>query len=194
MSEQHLFFGSFCAFDKELAVGDPKSLEDIYKSHLENTHAQIWLATLQHSFTFASRWLNNVLIVQSLLHHCSDHIDTEKEDDMFKAYAVIAIALIAMGEDISAEMSVSYPYQLRLTSDLLRHCSGSPPVRPLPHLCHILQYTSGPPPPPISGTFSGTLYPHHRSLLIFLSTQHYYEPPRTSTNPTKVFPLSNSCR
>ncbi|KAF8324345.1 26S proteasome regulatory complex non-ATPase subcomplex Rpn1 subunit [Cantharellus anzutake] len=49
---------------------------------------------------------SNVLKVQSLLHHCSDHIDTEKEDDTFQAYAVMGIALVAMGEDIGAEMSL----------------------------------------------------------------------------------------
>ena len=49
---------------------------------------------------------SNVLKVQSLLHHCSDHIDLEKEDDTFQAYAVIGIALVAMGEDIGAEMSL----------------------------------------------------------------------------------------
>lgn len=49
---------------------------------------------------------SNVLKVQSLLHHCSDHIDTEKEDDTFQAFAVIGIALVAMGEDVGAEMSL----------------------------------------------------------------------------------------
>ncbi|KAF8624967.1 hypothetical protein AX15_005608 [Amanita polypyramis BW_CC] len=64
----------------------------------------------------------NVLKVQAMLHHCDEHIDTsskdkdkekenkegseQKRDDVFQAFAVIGIALIAMGEDIGAEMSL----------------------------------------------------------------------------------------
>lgn len=48
----------------------------------------------------------NVLKVQSMLHHCSDHFDKGKEDDTFQAFAVLGIALIAMGEDVGAEMSL----------------------------------------------------------------------------------------
>jgi 26S proteasome regulatory subunit N1 len=70
----------------------------------------------------------NVLKVQTLLHHCDAHIEKkekekeeakadgedkkedkpeEKEvDDTFQAFAVIGIALVAMGEEIGAEMSL----------------------------------------------------------------------------------------
>jgi 26S proteasome regulatory subunit N1 len=68
----------------------------------------------------------NVLKVQAMLHHCDEHIDTSKEpekereegenpeepkadikkDDSFQAFAVLGIALLAMGEDIGAEMSL----------------------------------------------------------------------------------------
>lgn len=62
----------------------------------------------------------DVLKVQKLLHHCEDHFEKkesdkegdedkkeEKEtDDTFQGFAVIGIALIAMGEDIGAEMSL----------------------------------------------------------------------------------------
>lgn len=55
-----------------------------------------------------------------MLHHCDEHVNSKKEDtddkkdskddskrdDTFQAFAVIAIALIAMGEDIGAEMSL----------------------------------------------------------------------------------------
>ena len=58
--------------------------------------------------------------VQKLLHHCEDHYEkkeSEKEgdeekkdekdvDDTFQGFAVLGIALIAMGEDIGAEMSL----------------------------------------------------------------------------------------
>ena len=48
----------------------------------------------------------NVLKVQSLLHHCNDHLDTEKDNDLHQAFATIGISVIAMGEDIGAEMSL----------------------------------------------------------------------------------------
>lgn len=64
----------------------------------------------------------NVLRVQGMLHHCDEHIDTSpkekkdeenkeskeetKRDDTFQSFAVLAVALIAMGEDIGAEMSL----------------------------------------------------------------------------------------
>jgi 26S proteasome regulatory subunit N1 len=68
----------------------------------------------------------NVLKVQTMLHHCDEHIDTSKEkeksegdeankgeakeetkrDDTFQAFAVLGIALVAMGEDVGAEMSL----------------------------------------------------------------------------------------
>lgn len=40
-----------------------------------------------------------------MLHYCNDHLDAEKEDSTFQAFAVIGIALVAMGEDVGAEMS-----------------------------------------------------------------------------------------
>jgi 26S proteasome regulatory subunit N1 len=76
----------------------------------------------------------NVLKVQAMLYHCDEHIDTSKDkekgketeeaankeaaskedegkagtkvDDTFQAFAVLGIALLAMGEDIGAEMSL----------------------------------------------------------------------------------------
>lgn len=49
----------------------------------------------------------NVLKVQQMLHICSEHFDAEKnEDDSHQSIAVLAIALIAMGEDIGAEMAL----------------------------------------------------------------------------------------
>lgn len=38
-----------------------------------------------------------------MLHECNDHIEG---DDTFQAFAVIGIALVAMGEDVGAEMSL----------------------------------------------------------------------------------------
>jgi 26S proteasome regulatory subunit N1 len=71
----------------------------------------------------------NVLKVQGLLHHCDEHIVTSKDkeegasnqenkeegkeeipetpaDDTFQVFAVLGVALVAMGEDIGAEMSL----------------------------------------------------------------------------------------
>jgi 26S proteasome regulatory subunit N1 len=41
-----------------------------------------------------------------MLHHCNEHIDSEKESDTFQSFAVIGIAMIAMGEDIGSEMAI----------------------------------------------------------------------------------------
>ncbi len=48
----------------------------------------------------------NVLKIQSMLHHCNDHLDKEKEKDAHQAYATLGIALIAMGEDIGSQMAL----------------------------------------------------------------------------------------
>lgn len=47
-----------------------------------------------------------MLKVQKMLHFCNDHLDPTKEDDTFQMFAVLGIALIAMGEDVGAEMSL----------------------------------------------------------------------------------------
>lgn len=41
-----------------------------------------------------------------MLNHCHDHIDPEVEDDLHQQMAVIGIALISMGEDVGADMSI----------------------------------------------------------------------------------------
>lgn len=66
----------------------------------------------------------NVIKFQSLLEECQDHIDVSEEDsgqDTFQAYAVLGLALIAMGEDIGSEMS------LRQFGHLMHY--GEPVVR-----------------------------------------------------------------
>ncbi|KAF9976410.1 proteasome regulatory particle base subunit [Actinomortierella ambigua] len=65
----------------------------------------------------------DVLRVQRMLHFCNDHIDTSKdgEDDEFQAYAVLGIALIALGEDIGSEMA------LRSFTHLMHY--GEPVIR-----------------------------------------------------------------
>ncbi|KAG8885369.1 large subunit of alpha-aminoadipate reductase [Tulasnella sp. 331] len=64
---------------------------------------------------------SNVLKIQSMLHYCADHLDVEKEDNTYQAFAVIGIALVAMGEDVGAEMS------LRQFNHLMHY--GDPVIR-----------------------------------------------------------------
>ncbi|TDL24638.1 26S proteasome regulatory complex, non-ATPase subcomplex, Rpn1 subunit [Rickenella mellea] len=72
--------------------------------HKISKDAQILVETCAYAGTA------NVLKVQSMLHHCNDHIDKSKEgskeDDTFQAYAVIGIALVAMGEEVGAQMAL----------------------------------------------------------------------------------------
>jgi len=50
---------------------------------------------------------SNVLNVQSMLHYCTEVVDKEAGgDDIYQAYAVMGIALTAMGEDVGAEMAL----------------------------------------------------------------------------------------
>lgn len=70
----------------------------------------------------------NVLKVQSMLHHCNDHIekkDGSKEDDTFQAFAVIGIALVAIGEDVGAEMALRQFNHLVSLCDEPQACVGS---------------------------------------------------------------------
>ncbi|KAK6350253.1 proteasome regulatory particle base subunit [Orbilia brochopaga] len=80
--------------------------------HPFSKHTQVLVNACAYAGT------GNVLKIQSMLHLCNEHIDkNEKEkekdkdskeakegDDIFQAYAVLAIALIAMGEDVGQEM------------------------------------------------------------------------------------------
>ncbi|UZJ54685.1 hypothetical protein CBS101457_004005 [Exobasidium rhododendri] len=74
----------------------------------------------------------NVLKVQTMLHHCTEHLnveekeedkkgpeggddkdsttegEVEKSNDLYQAFAVIGIALVAMGEDVGAEMCLRH--------------------------------------------------------------------------------------
>ncbi|CAB4432969.1 unnamed protein product [Rhizophagus irregularis] len=63
----------------------------------------------------------NVLKIQDMLHACNDHLDKEKEDDLHQAFAVLGVALIAIGEDIGAEMA------LRTFNHLMHY--GEPVIR-----------------------------------------------------------------
>ncbi len=42
-----------------------------------------------------------------MLHYCNDPVDKEKgDDDLYQAFAVMGIALVAMGEDVGSEMAL----------------------------------------------------------------------------------------
>ncbi|KAG5635729.1 hypothetical protein H0H81_010267 [Sphagnurus paluster] len=121
----------------------------------------------------------NVLKVQAMLHHCDEHIDTtgadkdkdkakdgkekeetkdEKRDDTFQSFAVLAVALIAMGEDIGAEMS------LRQFNHLMHY--GEPVIRKAVPLAIGLVSTSNP-QLPILDTLSK--YSHDNDLAVALN-------------------------
>lgn len=63
--------------------------------------------------TFAYAGSGNVLKVQEMLHHCSEHLTEDAEHQMA---AVIGIGLITMGESVGAEMA------LRSFDHLLHYC------------------------------------------------------------------------
>ncbi|KNZ81635.1 26S proteasome regulatory subunit rpn-1 [Termitomyces sp. J132] len=128
----------------------------------------------------------NVLKVQAMLHHCDEHIvvpddkdkkkdeenkdekkdekekekdqPKEKRDDTFQAFAVLAVALIAMGEDIGAEMS------LRQFNHLMHY--GEPIIRKCVPLAIGLVSTSNP-QLPILDTLSK--YSHDNDLAVALN-------------------------
>lgn len=81
----------------------------------------------------------NVLKIQTLLHYCAEHVaqdnksqadgddenaekdvdmeDTKDVPDLYQAFSVLAIALIAMGEDVGAEMTLRHMSHLMLYGD-----------------------------------------------------------------------------
>ncbi|KAF8156930.1 armadillo-type protein [Crassisporium funariophilum] len=115
----------------------------------------------------------NVLKIQSMLHHCDNHINASKKEDKddnkdskeetkpdgtFQSFAVIAIALIAMGEDIGAEMS------LRQFNHLMHY--GEPSIRKAVPLAIGLVSTSNP-QLPILDTLSK--YSHDNDLQVAIN-------------------------
>ena len=77
-------------------AGEPSF--DLLLTSLHDSQAQTRCLPLQGT--------GNVLKVQEMLHICNDHLDKEEENDAHQAFAVLGIALIAMGEDISLEMAL----------------------------------------------------------------------------------------
>lgn len=79
----------------------------------------------------------NVLKIQQMLHICSEHFDTERsEDNSHQAFAVIAIGMIAMGEEIGSDMA------MRTFSYLLQY--GEPVIRRAVPLAISLMFVSNP--------------------------------------------------
>ncbi|TFY75923.1 hypothetical protein EWM64_g8089, partial [Hericium alpestre] len=122
----------------------------------------------------------DVLKVQSMLYHCGEHIDTSKKDekkegeeakadekkdeepqkidDTFQAFAVLGIALVSMGEDIGADMS------LRTFNHLMHY--GEPVIRKMVPLALGLVSASNP-QLPIMDTLSK--YSHDNDLSVALN-------------------------
>ncbi|TFK22375.1 26S proteasome regulatory complex, non-ATPase subcomplex, Rpn1 subunit [Coprinopsis marcescibilis] len=122
----------------------------------------------------------NVLRVQAMLHHCHEHIlddkeeskeekkddkkegeekEDEKKDDTFQTFAVLGIAVIAMGEEIGAEMS------LRQFNHLMHY--GEPVIRKAVPLAIGLVSASNP-QLPILDTLSK--YSHDNDLTVALNS------------------------
>ncbi|KAF7378402.1 26S proteasome regulatory subunit RPN1 [Mycena sanguinolenta] len=130
--------------------------------------------------------MGNVLKVQAMLHHCDEHIDMKekeadkeekkdyaataegakeeeakplmKPDDAFQSFTVIAVALIAMGEDVGAEML------LRQFHHLMHY--GEPVIRKSVPLAIGLVSVSNP-QLPILDTLSK--YSHDNDLAVALN-------------------------
>ena len=47
-----------------------------------------------------------MLKIQHMLQLCTDHLDSEKEDDQYQGLAVLGIAMVAIGEEIGSEMAL----------------------------------------------------------------------------------------
>eukprot|EP00555_Chaetoceros_dichaeta_P011413 CAMPEP_0198259378 /NCGR_PEP_ID=MMETSP1447-20131203/8599_1 /TAXON_ID=420782 /ORGANISM="Chaetoceros dichaeta, Strain CCMP1751" /LENGTH=943 /DNA_ID=CAMNT_0043946763 /DNA_START=196 /DNA_END=3027 /DNA_ORIENTATION=- len=83
--------------------------------------------------TCAYAGTGNVLKVQEMLHHCTEHLT---EDAEHQAAAVIGIGLITMGENVGAEMA------LRTFDHLLHYCE--PPIKRAVPLAIALLHVSNP--------------------------------------------------
>jgi len=75
----------------------------------------------------------NVLKVQDMLHHCTEHLTEDAEHQMA---AVIGIGLITMGEDVGSEMA------LRAFDHLLHYCE--PPIKRAVPLALAILHVSNP--------------------------------------------------
>ena len=98
----------------------------LIKGQQDNSDATIeTLKAIEHPISKSTQILvdvcsyagtGNVLKIQALLHHCNDHLDNEKENDLHQAIATLGIAVIAMGEDIGADMSLrQFDHLVRLS-------------------------------------------------------------------------------
>jgi 26S proteasome regulatory subunit N1 len=97
--------------------------------HPRSKYAEVTLQSCAYAGT------GNVLKVQALLRHCTEHI-TDAAAAEFQSIAVLGIALTNVGEDIGTEMS------LRTFEHLLHY--GELPVRRIVPLALGLLYVSHP--------------------------------------------------
>ncbi|KZT10323.1 26S proteasome regulatory complex, non-ATPase subcomplex, Rpn1 subunit [Laetiporus sulphureus 93-53] len=116
----------------------------------------------------------DVLKIQEMLHHCDEHVvkpskddkDKDKDaapeeppkDDTFQAFAVLGIALVAMGEEVGSEMS------MRTLSHLMQY--GEPIIRKAVPLALGLLSASNP-QLPVMDTLSK--YSHDNDLAVALN-------------------------
>jgi 26S proteasome regulatory subunit N1 len=118
-----------------LCLGRQDASEPILEALKTISHP---LSDLVYVMVLASSFAGtgNVLKVQEMLHICNDHLDKEKEDDQYQAFAVLGVALIAMGEEVGSEMA------MRTFSHLMHY--GEPVIRRAVPLAIALECTSNP--------------------------------------------------
>lgn len=83
--------------------------------------------------TCAYAGTGNVLKIQKMLHHCTEHLTEDADHQMA---AVVGIGLITMGEDVGAEMA------LRAFDHLLHYCE--PPIKRAIPLALAILHVSNP--------------------------------------------------
>ncbi|KAJ1908729.1 proteasome regulatory particle base subunit [Tieghemiomyces parasiticus] len=97
------------------------------------------VGVLVHACAYAGT--GNVLKVQDMLHLCSDHLDPEKDNDQHQGFAVLGVAIIAMGEEIGSEMALrSFNHLMHYGESVIRRavplaigllCASNPQVHVL---------------------------------------------------------------
>ncbi|RKP25405.1 26S proteasome regulatory subunit RPN1 [Syncephalis pseudoplumigaleata] len=114
-------FAKFMALGLALLFLGKQEESDVYIETLKAIEHPIGKQAVVLATVCSYAGTGNVLKVQEMLHTCNDHLDPEKESDTHQAFAVLGVALISMGEDVGAEMS------LRAFNHLMHY--GEPVIR-----------------------------------------------------------------
>ncbi|KAI9297710.1 26S proteasome regulatory complex, non-ATPase subcomplex, Rpn1 subunit [Neoconidiobolus thromboides FSU 785] len=101
-------------------LGKPEKIESICETIRAISHP-VGNAFLNLLNACAYAGTGDVDIIQSLLNECNEHIDPKKDSDLHQVFAVLGMALVALGEDIGSEMV------LRIFGHLMHY--GEPVIR-----------------------------------------------------------------